>query len=50
MLFAREEVFSINAIKGAQAWDIRSLEFSWFLRHKVFMGRWFGGKNINLLF
>ncbi len=37
-------------VKDAQAWDIRSLEFSWFLRHKVFMGRWFGGKNINLLF
>ncbi len=36
--------------KGAQAWDIRSLEFSWFLRHKVFIGMWFGGKNINLLF
>ncbi len=39
-----------NVIKGAQAWDIRSHEFSWFLRHKVFMGMWFGGKNINLLF
>ncbi len=37
-------------IKGAQVWDIRSLVFSWFLHHKVFMGRWFGGKNINLLF
>ncbi len=36
--------------KGAQAWDIRSLGFSWFLHHKVFMGRWFVGKNINLLF
>jgi hypothetical protein len=37
-------------IKGAQAWDIWLLEFSWFLRHKVFMGMWFGGKNTNLLF
>jgi hypothetical protein len=37
-------------IKGAQVWDIRSLGFSWFLHHKVFLGRWFGGKNINLLF
>jgi hypothetical protein len=36
--------------KGAQAWDIRSLGFSWILHHKVFMGRWFVGKNINLLF
>ena len=32
------------ALKGAQVWDIRSLGFSWFLHHKVFMGRWFGGK------
>ena len=39
-----------NLLKGAQGWDIRSLGFSWFLHHKVFMGRWFVGKNINLLF
>jgi hypothetical protein len=37
-------------VKSAQAWDIRSLGFSWFLHQKVFMGRWFGGKNIILLF
>jgi hypothetical protein len=43
-------IFSKAYIKGAQAWDIRSLRFSWFLHHKVFMGRWFVGKNINLLF
>ncbi len=24
-----------NHLKGAQAWDIRSLGFSWFLHHKV---------------
>ncbi len=42
--------FTQKHIKGAQAWDIRSFGFSWFLHHKVFMGRWFGGKNINLLF
>ncbi len=41
---------NIADVEGAQAWDIRSLGFSWFLHHKVFMGRWFGGKNINLLF
>jgi hypothetical protein len=38
------------SFKGAQAWDIRLLEFSWFLQNKVFLGRWFGGKNINLIF
>ncbi len=38
------------SFKGAQAWDIWSLGFSWFLHHKVFIGRWFVGKNINLLF
>ncbi len=37
-------------LKGAQVWDIRSLGFSWFLHHKVFLGKWYGGKNINLLF
>ena len=31
-------------LRGAQAWDIPSLGFSWFLHHKVFMGRWFIGK------
>jgi hypothetical protein len=25
-------------IKGAHVWDIRSLGFSWFLHHKVFLG------------
>ncbi len=29
----------IAGLKGAQVWDIRSLGFSWFLHHKVFMGR-----------
>ncbi len=41
---------NLNTFKGAQVWDIPSLGFSCFLHHKVFMGRWFGGKNINLLF
>ncbi len=40
----------LRELKGAQVWDIRSLGFSWFLHHKVFMGRWFGGKNNNFLF
>ncbi len=39
-----------SGFKGAQAWDIRSLGFSWFLHNKVFMGRRFLGKNTNLLF
>ncbi len=26
--------------KGAQAWDFRSLGFSWFLHHKAFLGLW----------
>ncbi len=30
-------IFSTH-VKGAQVWDIRSLGFSWFLHHKVFMG------------
>ncbi len=25
----------LSSVKGAQAWDIRSLGFSWFLHHKV---------------
>jgi hypothetical protein len=44
-----KEAESFPAFKGAQAWDIRSLGFSWFLENKVFLGRWFGGKNINLI-
>ncbi len=27
-----------DSVKGAQAWDIRSLGFSWFLHHKVSTG------------
>ncbi len=33
--------YAATRIKGAQAWDIRSLGFFRFLHHKVFMGRWF---------
>jgi hypothetical protein len=40
---------NVPLFKGAQAWDIPSLGFSWFLQNKVFLGRWFGGKNINLI-
>ncbi len=45
-----EQLQDGSLFKGDQVLDIRSLGFSWFLHHKVFMGRWFGGKNINLLF
>ncbi len=32
-----------NDIKGAQAWDIRSLGFSWFLHHEVSTCGWLRG-------
>ncbi len=28
-------IWPVGPFKGAQAWDIRSLRFSWFLHHKV---------------
>ncbi len=34
---------SIYYIKGAQAWDIRSLGFSWFLHHEVSTCGWLRG-------
>jgi hypothetical protein len=40
-------VVSARTLKGAQLWDFRSLGFSWFLHHKVFLGRRLGGKNKN---
>ncbi len=36
-------------LKGPKL-EIFDRGFSWFLHHKVFMGRWFSCKNINLLF
>jgi hypothetical protein len=30
-------------LKGAQAWDIRSLGFSWFLHHEVSTCGWLRG-------